>query len=229
MKRGVAWLVGAAIVLAAGAVAVDRIVVGQTEQTVVDAVVGRTQAEGAWVRIRGFPFLTQVAGGKLREVHGGADAASVGGVEVSHVLVDARGVSVTPPFVARSGVASGALTAATIQAELRERSRLDVNVAIESGMLVASLPVVLSEVVVRGVPTVVDATGIGIGIQSVSVGGVTVPAEDLPAPIRAAVDDLSIALALPEGVELGSVDMVGDTVRVMVRGDHLPLASLVSS
>lgn len=221
------------VALALGAlVAVDRYALAQTERRVVEdlAEAGIELSPDVDVDIAGFPFLTQVARGRITVATLEADRAVIDGYELTDVEVAARGITTAAPSAVESleVVATApvtTLTEAVADSPLAERG-FDVEVGIEAGLVVAStsvfgLPV---EVTLRPEPA---GREIAMALAGFAVAGFAVDADALPAALREGLGAISVPLeGLPEGMTLTAVETVPDGLRITAQGANLPLEDL---
>jgi hypothetical protein len=225
-------LLATLVVLLGLAVAVDRVAVAATERGLVsDLRSGPIEvAADAEARIAGFPFLTQLALGRLNEVTLTASTASLDGLTVTDVVAVADGVGTSAPYPARSAALTATVPLATVH-EAIDRSPLgeeglDVEVRVAGRDVVAAttflgLPV---EATLRPTPS---GRGIGLTVRSASLAGVTIPVDEMPLRLRRALADLRIPLdSLPEGLEVSEIQVLPEGIRLTAQGAELDLGSL---
>jgi hypothetical protein len=230
--RRVAVLLGAVVLLVVVAVGADLVV-----RSVVESRAGRSLdstglefSPDAAVTMSGFPFLTQLARGRLTEASVTAESVVIEGVELTDVVATARGLTTSAPYTAEEATLVATAPAATLSAAVA-RSRVgelgfDVEVVVEGGRIVARTRVLglPAEVTMRPEPA---GTSIGVGLESVSLAGFTISAEDLPAALRDALDGLEVPLeGLPEGLEVTGVEVVPDGLRVSAGGEDVALEAI---
>jgi hypothetical protein len=232
MRRAGIVLVSLLVVALGLALLVDRIAVGATARGITaDLSEALELSDDAVVRINGFPYLTQLMAGRLREVTLTAQRAVVDGLELTGVDGVARGVTTSDPYTAREARLTATVPTSTIEAALArsplaERG-LAVDVEISGSSVVASttflsLPV---EAVLRPTPA---GRAIALDVRSVSIAGVSVAARDMPRSLREALTDLAIPLpTLPEGLDVTEVAVLPEGPRITASGEDLALGSLV--
>ncbi|HUX71105.1 MAG TPA: DUF2993 domain-containing protein, partial [Cellulomonadaceae bacterium] len=180
--RGItAGMVALALVVG-GAVVVDRVAAGtardlaiQQLRSNVPDLVGTPRVE-----VLGFPFLTQLAGGRLTEVHAHLDGAGLGGVSVSDVDIDAHGVSTQSPYVVQHALVRATLSPATVRALVAARTGLDLDLRTDGDTLIGTVGVLGLPVSATLRPQVTDGQ-IHLTLVALTLAGVAVPASSLPA------------------------------------------------
>ncbi len=181
------------------------------------------------VEVLGFPFLTQLVGGRLTEVRAHLVGARLGGVSVSDVDVDAHGVSTRAPYVVRQALVRATLSPATVRALVVARTGLDLDLRTSGDTLVGATAVLGVPASVTLRPHVVDGQ-IRLGLVALSLGGVAVPAESLPAGLSAVLGALVIPVdGLPTGVTVTDTSVVTGGVRITLTGTGVELTHLVGS
>lgn len=228
-RRRAGCLVGATlavVVLVGGAVLADRVTHGIAEDAAADAVRSRLSATDLDVRIEGFPFLTQVAGGTLDDVRLGAATASLQGLDVTDLDVRATGVVVRGERGAEHVLATATVPTAALEQLLRDRSGWDLGLAVEGGTLVASgalagVPVTVSLALA---PAGVD--GLTATITSASLAGFGVDAGALPDGLAARLSDLAVVDQLPAGARITGATVEADGLHLTVEVDDVTLDEL---
>jgi len=220
------------VLLAGGAVVADRVAVGRAQELAVTEL--QTKVEGVSgepeVTIGGFPFLTQLAAGKLSHVTAHADALTLDGVEVTDVVVDADGVATAEPYTVDRADLTGTLTAAELQRLVAANSDADVDLQIENDDLTAATAVLGLDVTATLVPRV-DNGEIRVDVATVAFGGFAVDVTDLPGVLAGQLSDLAVPIdGLPEGFELSGVEVRDGGVRITASGLDvvLPAAAAAS-
>ncbi|MFI9153068.1 DUF2993 domain-containing protein [Streptomyces sp. NPDC053367] len=233
------------VVLGALFVVADRLAVNFAEDEAADKL--RTSeglAETPDVSIKGFPFLTQVAGGELDDVEVGItdyEAATGDGAEkirIDDLRASMKGVRFEGDY--SSATASTATGVATISYEellrtakseptqvapgvtaqvvgLSDGGNGKIKVAVEATVLGAKLPRpvdVLSTVTVEGDTVRVKADALP------EMGGVSI-AEDR---VREITDFDQVIEQLPGGIRLDKVEAAEDGVEISVKGSNVRLA-----
>lgn len=217
--RKIVGLVVALVVLLGGALVADRVARSRAEAVAEQRVRERVDVQGDLVvGLDGFPFLTQLARGRLDRVTGSADQATFGSLSLTDVEVEATGVSTRSPASAESTDLEATVSAATLQAAARERSGLDLTVTVESGEIVVSGQALGLTLSASATPRVDDGA-LFVDLGSVQVGGLDVDVDSLPAALRNRLTDLEVPVdELPDGLVLRSATVVADGVRVSATG-----------
>lgn len=219
--RALIWTFVVLTVLVAGATVADGLARSSAEDRVVAEIdQGLPGVEGVpEVAIGGFPFLTQLAAGRLSSVSITADNATVEDLRLEDVVVVLRGVTIEEPYVAEQGTMT-----ALVQAEaLNEVTSLDLS--IRDGELVTSTSVlglpldVIFEARAAGRDVEVDVTGFVLA-------GAQVDAEDLPAAITRQMQGLTFPIeGLPQGMGLTDVTTTTEGLVLTAEGSDLPLSN----
>lgn len=233
MRRAGTVLVVVIVAVLALAWLVDRVAVGATARGIEgDLTAGGLELDrDAEVRINGFPYLTQLMLGRLREVTLTSSTAVIDDLELTDVDAVARGVETSAPYTARAAEISATVPTSTIDtalthSALAERG-LEVEVEVSGSAVVAattflSLPV---QAVLEPEPA---GRAIALDVRSVSIAGLTVATRDMPQGLREALSDLRIPLpTLPEGLDVTRVDVAPEGLRITASGEDLALGSLV--
>lgn len=221
-KTATGFVVVAAI-LGGGAYAGDRYAEAQAEtyarQVVSDSIpVTATPT----VDILGFPFLTQALRGTLDHVTGSVGGATLGGIAVTDVRLDATGVLIRPP-AGQQPRAAHATVAATIpttsvQQLVQDRTGLTTQLAVDGSALTASATVLNLPLQLALVPRV-DAGRLLVDVQSLKLNGATVTANQLPSAFRSRLQGIEVPVAgLPKGLALSNAVVVADGVRITTDG-----------
>lgn len=219
------------VLLAGGAVVADRVAVGRAEELAVAAL--QTGVEGVSgepaVTIGGFPFLTQLAAGKLSNVSARADSLTLEGVEVTDVVVDADGVSTAEPYTVDRADLTGTLSAAELRRLVAANSDVDVDLQITDDELTAGTQLLGLDVTATLVPRV-EGGEIRVDVSTVALGGFEVDVTDLPGVLAGQLDDLAVPVAgLPEGFALSDVEVRDGGVRITATGVDVVLPAAVAS
>lgn len=224
-KRGV--IAGAVVVavLVGGAAVADGVVRERTEERIADELRAGIAGLGSTpdVTIDGFPFLTQVLAGSMDSVVVTAPSATFEGLRMDDVDVRLSDVSTGVPTTA--GVAE--MTADVSLASIQDVLDVPVDLTIENRafLVTASLFGVPLTVTLTALPA---GRAIEVAPQTVSLGGLTISADDLPAGLTDQIDDISIPVEqLPQGMELTSLVVGTDGVTLEAWGtdvvfDELP-------
>jgi hypothetical protein len=206
--------------VAGGAVVADRLAVRAAEEaavrqveTYVEGMVGEPQVE-----IHGFPFLTQVLAGSLDRVTARADGLMVEGVQLTDVDVVARGVGTDEPYTVDDAVLTATLSVAAAQELLTSHTDLDVELAAESGGLVARTTVLGVELTAGLEPRAEDG-GIRVDVSTLRLGPAEIDVEDLPRALEDRLTDITIPIeGLPAGIGLTGVEMRDGAIRLTATG-----------
>jgi len=208
------------VLLLGGAVVVDRVAVGRAEDRAVSEL--KANVEGVsgepQVAIGGFPFLTQVAAGKLSDVTVSADAVTLDGTEVTDVQVDAAGVTTAEPYTVDHAVLTGTLSAAALQQLVATKTSVALDLAITGDELTAATKVLGLDVTATLVPRVENGQ-IRVDVATVSLGGLAVNVADLPGGLSGRLKDLAVPISgLPDGFELSGVVVRDGGVQLTATG-----------
>ncbi len=210
--------------LAGGAYAGDQYARGQTEQEVATQVAAvLDEMDNPAVTIHGFPFVTQLLGGKFGHVTGTTDRVLFDGVAADDVTVEAHDVTMSP---ARAGTATISATISPQTAEdlLRTRSGLDdLGVRVDGDHVIVTTHVYGRELALSG--TLSASTDVvRVDLDTATLAGVATDLGSLPSGVRSQLDDLTIPVSgLPEGVHLTGATVVPDGVRFTASGTDVPL------
>jgi hypothetical protein len=217
--RGLIWTVIVLTVIIGGATVADGLARSIAQDQVaaeIDQALPGIQGSPE-VTIGGFPFLTQVAAGRLTTVEITADQATVEGLRLEDVVVVLDGVTTRQPFVAERGT----MTALVRAEEIGRTMSLDLSM--RDGELVASMSVLGLPLDVRfearpaGRDVEVDVTGFVLA-------GASVDAEGLPAALTAQLQGLAFPVpGLPQGMALTAVTATAEGLVLTAQGSDLPL------
>lgn len=221
--KALGGLVVLGVVVVGGLVAGDRYAESRAEEYAVGVVsqsVATTQPPV--VDIKGFPFLTQLMGGTLGEVTATAAGATLEGIPVTDVAVDATQVTVRPPAgqqpSAGHATVAATIPVASLEKVVKDKTGLTVQLAVDGGVVKATgtvlgLPLTLDLVPkVTGGKLLVDA-------QALTLGGREITAQSLPSALRGQVSGIEVPVeGLPAGLALTRADVVPSGVRVTAEG-----------
>lgn len=226
MRRlAVIVLLVAPVVLAAAFVA-DRVSQERTEERVLAAAAEEVQLSGAELEIFGFPFLTQVLANQLAEVRGTAESVAVDGMVLTDVRVTARGVTAREPHRAETVEVNATVPVETLHDELAGAAGTlggAFDLRSNGSDLVLGIEVAGVELGVVLAPAVVDGA-IGLEVEDVVVGDVTVLPDGVREALSAAVSELRLTVPdLPDGLEPTVVEVLPDGVRVRLEGEDVEL------
>ncbi len=214
----------AVVVLASGVVVADRVAHATAERRVSEAIEQNLDVVGTpAVDIGGFPFLTQLLAGSVDDVTGSVDGITLEGVDATEVTIDARDVTVSEPYTVGTATIGATLPTASIEQIVRERSNLDVAVAVDEGALAASGDLLGMTLSADLTPRVEEGRLL-VSVENVRIAGLTVSVEDLPSAIGDRLTDIKIPLSgLPEGLVLSDATVAGDGVRITATGTDVVL------
>ncbi|MEP6630142.1 MAG: DUF2993 domain-containing protein [Lapillicoccus sp.] len=221
--KTVTGLVVLAAVLGGGAYAGDRYAEGQAEayarQVVSDSI---PVTSTPTVDITGFPFLTQALRGTLEHVTGSVGGATLGGIPVTNVQLDATSVLIRPPAgqQPRAGHATVAATIPTASVEkvVQDRTGFATKLAVAGNALTASATILNLPLELALVPRV-DAGKLLVDVQSLKLNGATVTADQLPSAFRSRVQGIEVPVdGLPKGLALSNAVVAPDGVRITTDG-----------
>lgn len=220
VARRVIWVLVVVVVLAGGAVIADRVVRDQTEQRIAaQTAIAFDLDEPPAVEIVGSLFLPQVVGGTIEAVRLEAPQATVGELAMRDLTVNLSQVDVDLPYTTGHIDFSGTVPLESLPA----LAESDLDVRLTDGQVVVEAQLLGLPLSVRGTP-VADGRAVVVHLDSVKVAGLDVPASDLPAPIAAFLADLRIEIdALPEGMVLDAVVVMGDGFRIAGSGTDVEL------
>ena len=210
--------------LAGGAYAGDQYARGQAEQEVATQVAAVFDGlDDPAVTIHGFPFVTQLLGGRFGHVTGTTDQVVLDGVTAADVRVDAHDVTVRP---ARAGSATVSATISPRTAEdlLRSSSGIgDLGLRVEGDHLVVTTQVHGRELAVWGTLAASTDT-VRVDLGTATLAGLSADLDDLPSGLRNRLGGLTIpVVGLPRGVHLTGAEVVPDGLRFTATGTDVPL------
>lgn len=229
--RGVtAGMVALALVVG-GVVVVDRVAAGEAHDVVVQQVRSNVPdlVGDPRVEVLGFPFLNQLVAGRLTDVRVHLDGARLDGLTVSAVDLEAHGVGTSSPFTVQRALVHATLSFATVRSLIAERTGLDLDLRAAGDTLVATAAVLGFPVsaTLRPRPTV---GAVRLELVAVTLAGVAVPVDAMPADLRTALSDLAVPVdGLPAGVELTGTAVVAGGVRVTLTAADVALSDLMGS
>lgn len=215
----------AVVVLAGGAFVADRVTESMAEQRVVDAI--EQNLDGVvgdpTVELGGFPFLTQLLAGSIDDVTGQVDGVTLEGIKATDVTIDAHDVSTSEPYTVGSATIAATLPTASIEQIVKDRSQLDVAVAVDGNALTASGKVLGLTLAANLVPRVEDGKLL-VNVENVQIAGLKVDVDNLPSAIGNRLTDVEIPVSgLPEGLVLSGASVVSSGVRITATGTDVVL------
>lgn len=222
--RGAVVGVVTVVVLVGGAFVADRLAESSAERQVVAAVQENLDVVGTpTVDLGGFPFLNQLLAGSIDHVTGQVDGVTLEGIDAIDVTIDAHDVSTSEPYTVGTATISATLPTASIEQIVRDRSRLEIAVAVDGSALTASGEVLGLRLAANLVPRVEDGTLL-VSVENVQIAGLTVSVEDLPNAIGDRLTDIEIPVeGLPDGLVLSDATVVADGVRITADGTDVVL------
>src|SRR4051812_45043095 len=217
--------------LAAGAVVAHRLAARQTERVVgmaieenLDGVTGPPTVD-----VGGFPFLPQLFRHELDHVTARVDSATLEGVAITDIHLDAAGVSTVEPYTVGTATVTGSIATAELQRLVAERTQADLTLAVNGDTMVASTKLLGLELSAALTPRA-EGGQIRVDVESVQVAGLTVDVDDLPGALADRLRNLTIPLeGLPEGVTLTDVVVQPDGVRITAKGNDVVLPELAAT
>ncbi|MDR0483355.1 MAG: DUF2993 domain-containing protein [Cellulomonadaceae bacterium] len=234
-RRWVRRLVIVVAALLALLVAGDRLALVLAQRTVADAVTQAASEHGGTVEdlsvsMGGFPFLTQLAGGSLQDVNGGAARGTFGGYEMTDIQVHAEGIAPTSPFHVDNATVSGIIGFSTLAHVVKDQVGTDVDLNQSTdegdGALHVSIDVLGVFVGATVNPRVVDKATIGIDVVNVKIAGATVALADIPFDLGDRLTNLTVPLELPPGIALKNVTVEPTGLKVTATATDVKLAEL---
>lgn len=221
--KAVGGLVVLGVVVVGGLVAGDRYAESRAEEYAV-GVVSQSVATTAppVVDIKGFPFLTQLLGGTLGEVTASAAGATLEGIPVTDVAVDATQVNVRPPAGQQPSAGHATIAAtipsASLEKVVRDKTGLTVQLAVSGSAVKASGNVLGLPLTLDLVPKV-EAGKLLVDAQALTLGGREITAQSLPTALRGQVSGIEVPVeGLPAGLVLRRADVVPAGVRITADG-----------
>lgn len=222
MRKTLVVLLVVVLLLVAGAVAADRLLHARTERELTDAVTRETGGT-ATVEVLGFPFLTQVAGGRLDHVQVHAEAWSDGRLRLEDIDADGFAVTTTEPYTAERVRASALVPLGTIQHVVDD---LGVPVALTAGTdgdrVTLTAPLLGGVEVGLAAEVRTAGPAIELDVVEATLGGVAVSFEDLG--LGQELRTVTVPLeGLPAGLTVDRVEVREQDVRVEVSGRDVVL------
>lgn len=221
--KTVGGLVVVVALLGGGALYGDRYAEGQAEayaRQVVSENIPVTQPPT--VDITGFPFLTQAVRGTLDHVTGSVPGATLGGIPVTDVGLDATDVLIRPPDgqSPRAGhvTVTATIPTASIAAIVQDRTGLSTQLAVTGDALTATAKILNLPLEIALTPRV-DAGKLLVDVQSLKLSGATITAAQLPSAFRSKLQGIEVPVeGLPKGLALSTAAVVAQGVRVTATG-----------
>ena len=185
------------------------------------------------VDIKGFPFLTQFLSGTLDQVTATAAGATLEGVPVTDVTIDATRVNVRPPAGQQPSAGRATVVAtiptASLEKLVKDRTNLTVQLAVDGSTVKASGNVLGLPMVLTLAPRV-DAGTLLVDAQDLTLGGRQITPESLPGAIRDRVKDIKIPLeGLPSGLAFSRAEVVPNGLRITADGTNVVVPQTAAS
>lgn len=174
------------------------------------------------VDITGFPFLTQALSGTLDHITGSVAGATLGGIPVTDVRLDATDVLIRPP-AGQQPKAHHATIAATIPTSsittiVQAKTGVTTQLRVDGGALTASASLLNLPLELSLVPRAA-AGKLLVDVQSLKLNGATLTADQLPSAFRSRVQGIEVPVdGLPKGLALSNAAVVADGVRITTDG-----------
>lgn len=224
--KALGGLVVLGVVVAGGLYVGDRYAESRAEEYAVGVVSQSVSTTSSpVVDIKGFPFLTQLLSGTLNEVTATSAGATLNGVPVTDVAIDATQVNVRPPagLQPSAGHATVAATIPTASLEkvVKDRTGLTVQLAVEGSSVKASGNVLGLPMTLTLAPRV-DSGKLLVDAQNLTLGGRQMTPDSLPGVVRDRVTGIEIPVeGLPAGMSVTHADVVSDGVRITADGSNV--------
>ena len=177
------------------------------------------------VDIKGFPFLTQLVSGTLDEVTATAAGATLEGIPVTDVAVDATQVNVRPPQGQQPSAGHATIAAtiptASLEKVVKDKTGLTVQLAVDGTAVTASGTVLGLPLALDLVPKV-ESGKLLVDAQGLTLGGRQITAQSLPAALRERISGIEVPVqGLPAGLTLSRADVVPTGHRITADGTNV--------
>ena len=177
------------------------------------------------VDIKGFPFLTQLVSGTLDEVTATAAGATLEGIPVTDVAVDATQVNVRPPQGQQPSAGHATIAAtiptASLEKVVKDKTGLTVQLAVDGTAVTASGTVLGLPLALDLVPKV-ESGKLLVDAQGLTLGGRQITAQSLPAALRERISGIEVPVqGLPAGLTLSRADVVPTGLRITADGTNV--------
>ncbi len=177
------------------------------------------------VDIKGFPFLTQLMSGTLDHVTATSPGATLDGVPVTDVAIDATRVNVRPPAGQQPSAGHATVVAtiptASLEKAVKDGTGLTVQLAVDGSTIKASGNVLGLPIVLTLAPRV-DSGKLLVDAQDLTLGGRQITPESLPSAVRDRVKDIEVPVqGLPSGLALSRAEVVPSGLRVTADGTNV--------
>ena len=224
--KALGGLVVLGVVVVGGLYVGDRYAESQAEEYAVGVVsqsIPTTQPPV--VDIKGFPFLTQLLGGTLDEVTATAAGATLEGISVTDVAVDATKVNVRPPAGQQPSAGHATIAAtiptASLEKVVKDKTGLTVQLAVDGTTVKASGNVLGLPLTLGLVPTVTNGKLL-VDAQGLTLGGREITAQSLPSALRERITGIEVPVeGLPAGLDLSRADVVPTGLRITADGTNV--------
>lgn len=237
--RGLAVTLVVLLLAAGGAVAADRIAANVAADRIATAIANETAGQDVAIDVGAFPFLTQLARRELNAVDLTAATLTLDGLTIQDVTAHATAIDLQAE-AAGTVTATGMLPTATLQS-LVDRAvgaaiggEEDVNaiaIDVSPQAVTASLDLLGLVTLAVDLEPVAQGRSIGLGVASVSVGGLEVTPSELPFGLGDIIAERLDALAidldgeLPPGLLLEDIELADGGARVTISGTDITLES----
>ena len=231
--RRLTVVVTVVVALLAVTVLVDRLAARGTAAAITSqmATAGMELGPESEVRIEGFPYLTQLLSGRLREVTITADTASVDGMMLTDLHGVTRGVGTSPPYVAESAEFTATMSTDALSEAMRRAgpagATADAEVDVtDTGLAVSAAVFGLPLRVVLGLVT--NDGAITFELEHVSLAGFTVSADSIPDALEQALAGLAApAGVFPDELAISDVTLLpGEGIQITMTGSDVALETL---
>ena len=224
--KALGGLVVLGVVVAGGLYVGDRYAESRAEEYAVGVVSQSIPTtEPPVVDIKGFPFLTQLMDGTLDEVTATAAGATLEGIPVTDVAVDATQVNVRPPAGQQPSAGHAAIAAtiptASLEKVVKDKTGLSVQLAVDASAVKASGNVLGLPLTLSLVPTVINGKLL-VDAQGLTLGGREITAQSLPGALRERVTGIEVPVeGLPAGLVLSRAYVVPTGLRITADGTNV--------
>jgi hypothetical protein len=221
------------VVVVGGLYIGDRYAETRAEEYAVGVVSGSIAvSQPPVVDIKGFPFLTQLASGTLDEVTATVPGATLEGIPVTDVSLDATGVNVRPlpgqhPSAAHATIAA-TIPTATLEKVVKDKTGLAVQLAVDGTTMKASGTVLGLPLVLTLVPRV-DNGKLLVDAQGLTLSGREITTQSLPSALRSRLNGIEVPVqGLPAGLSLSRAAVVPTGLRIAADGTNVAVPQTAS-
>jgi hypothetical protein len=238
MRRKVTVLIVVVVVLAGLFVAADRISVAYAQSRAADSIrASQDLTTEPTVSIKGFPFLTQVAGRKLDEVvitAKGVETATGGDdrLRIARLTADLHGVALSghfTGFVADSATGSATVSYADLSAGAPDGVTVSYGGTNSAGKgqvkVTGSVTVPVLGTIKRSVTSTVNVSGGDtVSLHAVAIPDLSgIPVPGLTQLVRKEVDFSRRLSGLPASITLDSVRATPSGIEIILTGRHVSM------